>query len=121
MSDCALLPSRFQGESFPLCLIQAMQSGTPIVATNIGGIPAMMTMGKRSAGLLIAPLDDDEAFAAELGDAMAAMLDNEFRRRRAADAKAIAVRYSMAKMAESYEALFARLTAAAGQVQVQCR
>jgi hypothetical protein len=113
MSDCALLPSRFQGESFPLSLIQAMQAGTPIVATRIGEIPAMTTMGKRSAGPLIAPLDDDHAFTAALGDAMVRMLDDKFRRRRAADAKAIAARCSMAKMADSYGALFARLIAAA--------
>ena len=114
MSDCALLPSRFQGESFPLSLIQAMQAGTPIVTTRIGDIPAMTTMGKRSAGLLIAPVDDDDAFTAELRDAMVAMLDDDFRRRRAADAKAIAARYSMAKMAESYIAVFERQIKARG-------
>jgi glycosyltransferase involved in cell wall biosynthesis len=119
MSDCALLPSRFQGESFPLSLIQAMQAGTPIVATRIGEIPAMTTMGKRSAGPLIAPLEDDHAFTAALSDAMVRMLDDDFRRRRAADAKAIAARYSMAKMADSYGALFARLIAAADRVRVQ--
>ncbi|MGQ0486206.1 MAG: glycosyltransferase, partial [Hyphomicrobiales bacterium] len=118
IGDCALLPSRFQGESFPLSLIQAMQAGCPIVATGIGEIPAMMTMGKRSAGLLIAPQDDDGAFTAALADALVGMLDDGFRSQRAADAKAIAARYDMAKMADEYVALFDRLIAAAGRVGV---
>ena len=38
ISDCAVVPTRFKGESYPLIIIQAMQEGLPIIATDIGEI-----------------------------------------------------------------------------------
>ena len=64
MSDVAIAPTRFSGESFPLSLIQAMQVGTPIVATDIGEIATMMTPGAERAGLLAPFSEDDEVFVA---------------------------------------------------------
>lgn len=43
MSDMGLLPSRFEGESFPLVIIECLQSGTPVIASNIGEIQNMLT------------------------------------------------------------------------------
>lgn len=42
-SDLAILPSKFKGESYPIVLIEALVSGIPVVASNIGEIKAMMT------------------------------------------------------------------------------
>ena len=42
MSDVALLPSRFKGESFPLVVIESLMSGTPVIASDIGEIRNML-------------------------------------------------------------------------------
>jgi glycosyltransferase involved in cell wall biosynthesis len=116
LTDCTLLPTRFRGESFPLCLIQTMQVGTPIISTKIGNIGLMMASGKRCAGLLIEPSDDNDAFVRDLEEAMLRMLDEKFRKARARDAKAISRRYSIDLMAKRYSELIdglARLPARA--------
>ena len=62
ISDCAIVPTRFAGESFPLCIIQAMQVGTPVIATKIGEIECMITRPTGLAGILIEPTDDTDKF-----------------------------------------------------------
>lgn len=109
LSDCALLPSRFGGESFPLTLIQAMQVGTPFVATRVGQIESMSIDGDRRAGLLIDIDPDDEEFIAALSDAMEKMLNREYRLARAQDALHISGRYSMKATAAQYAALINRI------------
>nr|WP_181377387.1 glycosyltransferase [Paracoccus yeei]AJW30080.1 glycosyl transferase [Paracoccus yeei] len=56
--DIGLLPSYFRGESLPLVLIDMMAQGVPIIASEIGEIPWMLTGGENPAGLLV-PLTDD--------------------------------------------------------------
>ena len=53
LSDAALLPSRFKGESFPLVIIEALMSGVPVIASNVGEVKNMLTdeQGRR-AGIL---------------------------------------------------------------------
>lgn len=47
--DIFVLPSRKEG--FPFAILEAMQAGLPIIATNVGGIPESLG----DAGILIAP------------------------------------------------------------------
>lgn len=51
--DVFLLPSEWEG--FPVSILEAMQAGVPIVATNVGGIPEMIR--NEQDGLLIPPRD----------------------------------------------------------------
>ena len=75
MSDVAIAPTRFSGGSFPLSLIQAMQVGTPIVATDIGEIATMITTGDERAGLLAPFSENNEVFVASFSSLMEKMLD----------------------------------------------
>ncbi len=49
--DMLLLPSDWEG--FPVSILEAMQAGVPIIATNVGGIPEMIR--HMQDGLLIPP------------------------------------------------------------------
>lgn len=80
LSDCLLLPSRFEGESYPLCLIQAMQEHVPSIATDIGEIRSMMTSDQgEAAGILLENERDSLSYFSALARAMAAMCDPETR------------------------------------------
>ena len=50
--DAFILPSRKEG--FPFAVLEAMQAGLPIIATNVGGIPEALG---DDAGILVQPED----------------------------------------------------------------
>ena len=52
-ADCLVLPSLSEG--FPTILVEAMMSGTPVVATAVGGVPEIVE--HRKTGLLVPPRD----------------------------------------------------------------
>lgn len=59
-ADAFALNSTYEGLSH--ALIEAMALGTPIVATNVGGNPELITEGQN--GLLIPPKDDEALYKA---------------------------------------------------------
>lgn len=61
-ADGFILPSKFEG--MPMTLIEAMGTGLPIIASDVGGIPDMLTDQKEA--LLIAPKEEDILAALEL-------------------------------------------------------
>jgi glycosyltransferase involved in cell wall biosynthesis len=52
-------------DNMPLSLLEAFASGVPVVATDVGGVPAILTHGVHG---LLAPDGDDEAVAAHVMD-----------------------------------------------------
>jgi glycosyltransferase involved in cell wall biosynthesis len=71
-SDIFLFPS--QAENCPMAVLEAMACGLPVVASGVGGIPAMLK--EREEGLLC-PKDSVDAF-------LAALLELRDKRRRSA-------------------------------------
>jgi glycosyltransferase involved in cell wall biosynthesis len=108
MCDCCVLPTRFEGESFPFTLIESLQAGTPIVATRIGEIPSIVEGG--SAGILVDATDDDEGFVARVAAAMLRMLGSEregFVRGASRAADAYSFERVVSEYAELYESVIA--------------
>ncbi len=64
VADMGLLPSRFRGESFPLVIIECLQTGTPFIATDLGEISRMLDSDEGMAGGVVPLAGDDIDIAA---------------------------------------------------------
>jgi len=103
MTDVAIVPTRFAGESFPLCIIQALQVAVPVVATDIGEIASMLEADGVTGGIVVRGSKiDDEQFDARFADAMESLIDDEHRRRLASGARVLARRYDMGDFTDQY-------------------
>ena len=88
-------------EAFPNAVMEAMAVGLPVVATNVGGIPELVTDGV--TGLLV-PASDDKALA---GAILRLLEDPGLAARCGAAARAaIAARFSFDQMVSSFETLY---------------
>lgn len=102
-----VLPSYFEG--LPVCVLEAMAEGVPVVASAVGGIPEVLDHGH--CGLLHAA-GDVEALA----QAMLALLDDPARGaalRQAAHARALQL-YSVQAVHASIDALYGKALAPGG-------
>jgi glycosyltransferase involved in cell wall biosynthesis len=98
--DFFVLPSLWEG--MPLCILEAMCLGLPVVATSVGGVPEFLTPGKD--GLLVPPREPEalaKAILAILGDEALARSMGE------AAARRFDTRFDYMRMAEDYLALYA--------------
>ena len=90
-------------EAFGLCVLEAMDAGLPVVATNDAAVPEIISEGKD--GLLIPPGDEQAVVAA----VTRLLSDRALTARLAAGAQVRAREFSLEKMAGRYEALYERL------------
>lgn len=101
--DAAVVCSHWEG--LPLAALESMAAGVPLVATRVGGLPALLD---GDAGLLVPPADAD-ALAAALDQLMTDPL------RRAGVSRAgrerVASRYSFQGMVDRMEAMYADVAA----------
>ncbi|GBQ26507.1 glycosyltransferase [Acetobacter estunensis NRIC 0472] len=109
MADCMLLPTRFPGESFPLTLIQALQVGTPAIATDVGMVRSMMTADDGGLAGELLPLDaDDATFENAIIAAIREMMDDAKRAEFARHARACGQRYGMDRVVAAYDRVYRR-------------
>jgi L-malate glycosyltransferase len=102
-ADAFVLPSRSEG--LPMALLEAMMAGLPVVATRVGGVPAVLSGGE---GLLAGPADPRD-----LAGAMRRILDSEPLRRdlSARGASHARADYGVERMCEGYLRVFERVLA----------
>ncbi|KTG16283.1 MULTISPECIES: glycosyltransferase [unclassified Guyparkeria] len=75
-SDLGFLPSRFEGESFPLVVIDCLHTGTPVLASAVGEIPYMLQTDTGVAGELF-ELDGWSIDVTDLGERIARLANDE--------------------------------------------
>lgn len=76
IADLTILPSTYEGESVPLVVIESLQMGTPVVATDIGEIREQLDVGKQSQAGLLIPLQGKETLTANLEEEISKCIDN---------------------------------------------
>lgn len=92
-ADIFILPSKYEG--MPISLIEAMGSALPIIASNVGGIPDMISDGEN--GIIISPNAND------LADAISRLIkDQDLRQILGHKAKQDSNRFSSYFMAQEY-------------------
>jgi glycosyltransferase involved in cell wall biosynthesis len=92
-------------------MLQALQTGTPVIATRIGEIENIIDGPEGAAGILLEHQRDTELFTRSLQEAMAAMLDTSARKRYARAARKKGETYSMDKVARDYAAIYEKMLA----------
>ncbi|MEK6406921.1 MAG: glycosyltransferase [Acidobacteriota bacterium] len=102
-ADLVILPS--VAEAFGLVLTEAMYLGTPVVATQVGGIPEIVDDGVD--GVLVPPAD-----SVALADAIVDLLNDEDRRNSMAGAgrEKVVSRFRFENMVRGYEAIYLKLS-----------
>jgi 1,4-alpha-glucan branching enzyme len=90
---CNVIPSR--REPFGIVVLEAIASGRPILATNVGGIPEIF---KKEFGILVEPNEED------LAEGLKEIL-NEFKSPSKKIVDDYVVRFSVEKMVENYSKL----------------
>ena len=90
-------------ESFGLSALEAMSCGTPVVATDVGGVSEVVTHGKTG---LLAAADDPEGYARHLANAL---FDPDLAQRMGTAARADALaRFRREHVVQAYEELYER-------------
>ncbi|MGE5333902.1 MAG: glycosyltransferase [Nitrososphaerota archaeon] len=102
-ADAVVVSSRY--ESFGLVAVEALASGTPVVASAAGGLTSIVQDG--SNGLLVR-WRDPRAFAERLDEILA---DDALRARLAANARASVERFGWQRIGDDVRALYQELTA----------
>jgi glycosyltransferase involved in cell wall biosynthesis len=100
-ADICVFPSRH--EAFGIVILEAMASGKPVVASNGGGIPEIISDGEN--GVLVKP-DDPDALAESI---LTLLRDGTLRNRLSHNALKTAANYSWDKIAEKYILLYKNL------------
>jgi glycosyltransferase involved in cell wall biosynthesis len=101
-TDVYVQPSLYEG--LGLSIAEAMAAGCAVVATRVGGVPALVRDG--ATGVLVRPADP-----AALAEAVVGLLSDAARARSLAEAARVHVarHFSLRRMVERYEALYEEL------------
>ncbi len=97
-TDVVVMPSHY--ESFGMVALEAMACGTPVIATQVGGLAFLVQDGVTGFHI---PVDDPAA----LGERLITLLeDHELRAQMSSQAAEIAQKYAWEKIAENMKTLY---------------
>jgi glycosyltransferase involved in cell wall biosynthesis len=109
MSDLGLLPSYFSGESYPLVLLDCLMAGRPIVASDVGEIPKMLSAADGKVAGTVFHLENGKVPVTQLAKIIAEYAaDPEFCRSKAEIAKEHARCFDIDLMTEKYESVYSK-------------
>ena len=101
-ADMGVMLTRFKSESFPLTIIDCLFAGRPYIATDVGDIRNMLTIGDDVAGAVFA-LDDWQIPIEQAAQEIAAFASDRSRHERAsALVNALASRYRIDAVVAQY-------------------
>lgn len=107
MADAGILPTRFQGESFPLTVIECLMVGRPVIASDLGETRNMLTNDDGEVAGYVLPLEKDRfpvaAAARHLADLV---MDRELYARKQELAVTLAPRFDMERVLDEYGAVY---------------
>lgn len=103
-ADSTVVALSSDNEGTPVCLIEAMACGCPVIATNVGGVRDVLEGGR--LGVMVPPKDVD-AFASSLAD----LLGDDLKRARLAREApgSVRTRYSVERLVKDMSALYREL------------
>ncbi len=108
MSDMAILPSTFSGESFPMTLVEAIMVCKPAIATDLGEIREMLTSESGVAGAVL-PLVDGKVPVEMLSEQIVRFAGDAAAYEQACVAsRALAKRFDIREIAGRYLDIFAK-------------
>lgn len=100
-ADLLLLPS--ETEAFGLAALEAMACGVPVVASDVGGLPELVSHGETGFLAPVGGIEEMAAYGTEI------LRDVERWRRMSAAARAAAERYDANRIVPVYEAYYAEV------------
>jgi N-acetyl-alpha-D-glucosaminyl L-malate synthase BshA len=106
LRECSVFVLPSETESFGLAALEALASGVPVVASNVGGLPEVL---RPETGTLV-PLGDVSALAAAVLDLLS---DSRLPAARLAARADVMARFRHEPLTAQYEALYRRVVAGA--------
>jgi glycosyltransferase involved in cell wall biosynthesis len=103
IADLFLLPSEY--ESFGLSALEAMAAGTPVIATNSGGIPEVVTHGSNG---FLSEIGDVESMSRQ---AISLLSNPALLQQFSNAAKEQAIKFDIVNIVPQYEKLYAEVLA----------
>ena len=76
LGDAGLVPTRFKGESYPLVIIECLQSGRPVIATDIAEVHNQLDDGNGQLAGILLHLSNWKLDINEISDAICKMCDD---------------------------------------------
>ncbi len=102
-ADIGLLPSTYPAESCPLTLIECLAVGTPVVATDVGDIKAMLTTADGDRAGTVVPAGPSESLSKRLAGTIATFAsDHRLLDQTRLVTKTAAARFDINACAEAY-------------------